>query len=137
MIPICKDPALTMLKSKGYNVVRLPKADLLPPQLLVRKSKSLQRLGDLTSVFLADPQVAPPPISADNPGPSIAGTKSANLDIGVGLNILSGLISSLGGSTLGLSVAYSRARSVQFEFSETRENNAKWPCSTSFLPLPG
>jgi hypothetical protein len=133
MIPICKDPALTMLKSKGYNVVRLPKADLLPTQLLVRKGKSLQRLGDLTSVFIPDPPMPPPSISADNPGPSIAGTKSADLNIGIGLNILGGLIASLGGSTLGLSTTYSRARSVQFEFAETRENNSQIALIDPFL----
>ncbi len=69
MIPICKDPALTMLKSKGYNVVRLPKADLLPTQLLVRNGRTLKRLGDLSSAFVADQHVAPPPISGDNPAP--------------------------------------------------------------------
>lgn len=133
MIPSCKDPALTMLKDKGYNVVRLPKADLLPGQLLVRKGRRLQRLGDLTSVFVPGPDVPPPHVSPDNPGPNISGTKSAELDIGVGLNILSGLISALGGSTLALNVAYARARSVQFEFAETRENNAQMALLDQFL----
>lgn len=133
MIPFCKDPALTMLKSKGYNVVRLPKADVLPTQLLVRKGNRLQRLGDLTSVFIPDPQVPAPQFSADNPGPNISGTKSADLDIGVGLNILSGLIASLGGSTLALNTAYSRARSVQFEFTDTLENNAQMARLDQFL----
>lgn len=133
MIPVCQDPALTMLKAKGYNVVRLPKADLRPTQLLVRNGRSLQRLGDLGSVFVADPHAPVPSISPDNPGPSVAGNKSADLDIGVGLNILGGLIASLGGSTLGLSAAYSSARSVQFEFAETYENNAQMALLDQFL----
>jgi hypothetical protein len=122
-----------MLKSTGYNVVRLPKADLLPTQLLVRNGRTLRRMGDLSSTFVADPAAPAPPISGDNPGPSISGTKSAQLDLGVGLNILSGLISSLGGSTLGLSIAYSRARSVQFEFAETHENNCQMALLDQFL----
>jgi hypothetical protein len=133
MIPICNDPALTYLKSKGYNVVQLPKADLLPTQLLVRTGSKLHRLGGLTTAFVADPAAAPPPINANNPGPSVAGQKSANLDIGIGLNILGGLISSLGGSTLGLSAAYSRARSVQFEFTDTLEDNCEMTLLDEFL----
>ena len=133
MMLVCRDPALTMLKSKGYNLVRLPKADLLPTQLLVRSGRALQRLGDLSSVFVAGHQIAAPAISQDNPGPAIAGEKSADLDIGVGLNLLSGLIASLGGTTLGLSDAYSQARSVQFEFSETRENNTQMALLDQFL----
>ncbi len=124
MIPNCKDPSLTMLRSKGYSVVQLPKSDLLPTQLLARNGKKLQRIGDLTSVFVTG-EAPPPPISAENPSASISGARSADIDIGIGLNILGGLIASLGGSTLALNVGYAKASSVQFEFVDCRENNAQ------------
>lgn len=133
ILPGCSDPALKALKDKGYNVVQLPKADLLPTQLLVRNGKRLQRLGDLTSVFNPDPQAPVPPISADKGGPNISGTSSADLDVGVGLNILGGLISALGGSTLGLTMGYQRARSVQFEYVDTIENHAQVSAIDAFL----
>lgn len=133
MIPNCKDPALTMLRSKGYNVVRLPKADIKPTQLLVRRGSRLQRLGELTSVFSPDPGAPVPAINADNPSTGISGSQSADLDIGVGLNILGGLISALGGSALALNASYSRARSIQFEFAETLESNAEMALLDMFL----
>ena len=133
MIPSCKDPALTMLKAKGYNVVQLPKSDLRPTQLLSRNGKRLQRIGELSSVFSPDPAAPPPTISPENPGTSISGTQSADIDIGLGLKILGGLISSLGGSALGLSFGYSRARTIQFEFSDTLESNCQPAQLDAFL----
>lgn len=134
ILPNCKDPSLSVLKSKGYNVVQLPRVDLLPTQLLVAKGNKLQRLGELLSVFVADPDGPPvPTIKPDRPGPNISGTKSADLDAGFGLNLLGGLISALGGSTLALNTAYSRARTVQFEFAATIENSAELALIDQFL----
>src|SRR5690242_14295189 len=101
----CKDPALTALRDKGYNVVLVPKADLGPTQLLMRGDR-LRRLGDLTSVFNPGAHVGVPAVSRNNPGPAISGSKSADLKLGIGLKILSGLIAGLGGSTLGISASY-------------------------------
>ena len=67
----CKDLSLIALKKVGYNVVQLPRVDLLPTQLLVAGDKKLQRLGDLTSVFVPNVAGAPvPPIMPDQPGPN-------------------------------------------------------------------
>jgi len=129
----CKDPSLTVLKTKGYNVVQLPRVDLLPTQLLVSKGGRLQRLGELTSVFVPDQNAPPPPINPDRPGPNISGTQSADLDAGIGLNILGGVISALGGSTLGINFAYARASTIQFEFSSTLENSTELARIDMFL----
>lgn len=133
MLPDCKDPALTFLKGKGYNVVRLPKSDIRPTQLMVRNGKRLRRIGDLDTVFIAHEQAPIPAVSGDNPNATISGQKSADLDIGVGLNILGGLISALGGSTLALNIGYQSARSVQFEFADVVENNAQTTLLDQFL----
>lgn len=134
ILPGCKDPSLSALKSKGYNVVQLPRADLRPTQLLVEKSKRLQRLGELLSVFDAAADSSPaPPVSADRPGPNIAGTQSADLEVDLGLSLLRGIISALGGSTLGMDAAFARAATVQFEFSSTLENNSELALIDRFL----
>jgi hypothetical protein len=134
ILPNCKDPALSALKSIGYNVVQLPRVDLHPTQLLVSSNKRLKRLGDLTSVFVPTSDgPAIPPISADRPGPNIAITKTASLDIGVGLNILGGLISALGGSTLGLSLSYAKAAKIEMEYGGTLENAAELALIDQFL----
>lgn len=134
ILPSCKDPSLTMLRSKGYNVVQLPRADLHPTQLLVENKKRLQRVGELLSVFVPNAD-APgvPPISDDQQGPDVSGTQSADLDIGVGLNILGGLISALGGSTLGINFAYAKASTIQFGFSSTWTNYTEMALIDTFL----
>lgn len=134
IIPNCKDPTLSAIKSKGYNVVRLPRIDMAPTQLLVANGKTLQRLGDLLSVFVPDSDgPPPPPISADRPGPNIQGTKSADIGLDIGLNILGGLIAALGGSQIGVNFAYKQARSVQFEFGSTLENSTQLAQIDAFL----
>lgn len=134
ILPNCKDPTLTALKSIGYNVVQLPRIDMRPTHLLMANGKKLQRLGELTSVFTHDPSDPPPPkMSSDRQGPSIAITKSAAMEAGVGLNILGGLISALGGSTLGLNLAYAKAKKVEMEYSGTLENNVEVALLDQFL----
>lgn len=116
----CKDPALKALKDTGFNVVQLPRPDLLPTQLLVAKSGRLRRLGELTSVFIQNENSAPiPKIRPEQPGPNISGTRSQDVKIGIGIDILSGLISALGGGTLGINAAYSKASSIQFTYGDT------------------
>jgi hypothetical protein len=134
ILPNCKDPTLKALKSIGYNVVQLPRVDLHPTQLMVSDNKRLKRLGEISSVFTAGQDAPPlPPIGPDQPGPSIAITKSAALDLGVALNILGGLISALGGSTLGLNLAYSKAHKIEMEYSGTLENSAQLALIDAFL----
>ena len=134
ILPNCKDPTLSALKSIGYNVVQLPRVDLHPTQLLVSENKRLKRLGEMSSVFSPGPGAPPlPPIGPDRPGPSIAITKTASMEVGAGLNILGGLISALGGSTLGLSSAFSKARSIEVEYSGTLENGAQIALIDAFL----
>ena len=130
----CADPSLKTLQSFGYNVVQLPRVDLLPTQLLVANGDRLQRLGELLSVFVPAPDGAPaPPIKPDKPGPNISGTKSNEIDAGVGLNILGGLISALGGSTLGINLAFAKASTIHFEFTATLENSTEVALVDQFI----
>lgn len=128
----CKDPFVTALKKHGYNLVRLPKSDLKPSQLLVRSNGSLRRLGELSSVFNLG--AAPfPQVSADNPGPNLTVSKTSDLKLGFGLSILSGLIGALGGGTLGIGANYARARTVSLEASDIKEANISMAVLDQFL----
>lgn len=42
----CNDPFVNALKRSGYNINRLPKADIKPLQLLCKNGDDLERLGD-------------------------------------------------------------------------------------------
>ena len=60
------DTSITYLKSLGYSVLRLPRADVLPLQVLLRKGKDLVRLGHITEL-MQEGSVPPPEVSSDSP----------------------------------------------------------------------
>jgi hypothetical protein len=110
---LCKDPSLTYLNKYGYNVVRLPRQGLDPMDLL-GKNKALQRLGRLKTVWQTsrpEPQPGAPQAVAD-----MEGSRSDDLDLSVGLKVLSGILSALGADA-PVDFAYKRARKIQFGFT--------------------
>jgi uncharacterized protein (UPF0297 family) len=122
---LCTDPFVAYLKSYGYNVVRLPRANLKPLEVLSRQGKNLGRLGDLTDVMNPGGNVTFPAISLDNRSSNISGQRTSDMSIGLGLNILGTIIGAIGGSTLGLDAKYKQAKTVQFEFQDVYEDNIK------------
>ena len=118
----CNDPYLKALRSFGYNVIRLPKADVAPLQLLTRNGSALGRIGDLSTVILPRGAVALPAVKRDTPAASLSGQRSGTLSVGVGLSVLGSIIGAMGGSKLGLDLAYKNARSVIFEFQDVLED---------------
>jgi hypothetical protein len=118
----CSDPYLNLLKEFGYNVVRLPKADIKPLQLFAQRRKDLDRLGDLTTILVARDESSLPPVSMDQRAANVSGQRTSDLRIGLGLSVLGSLIGAMGGSTLGLDVAYQQARSAAFEFHDVLED---------------
>jgi hypothetical protein len=116
------DPFLSYLKSFGYSVVRLPRTDLRPLQVLVKEDTRLTRLGDLTTVLRPGEQVAIPALKQDVPAANVSGERTRDLSIGVGLSILGNIIGAMGGSKMGLEVGYKRARTAIFEFADVLED---------------
>jgi hypothetical protein len=112
---ICNDPAVSYLKDFGYSVVRLPRRDFAPRQILVGSGKALDNLGMLDTVMVAGPTL--PPVKLNETSANISGQRTSDLSLGVGLNILGNVIGAMGGGKLGLDVAYKNARSVAFEFA--------------------
>ena len=71
---VCKDPRLTYLNSIGFNVVKLPRADVQPLEVLGRDDKSLDNLGRLSTHWkssVPEPKAAPP-----SPAANINGQKT-------------------------------------------------------------
>lgn len=130
---ICTDPFVSYLKSYGYNVVRLPKADIQPLQVLSRQGRNLGRLGDLADIMLPGEAIALPEIRQDVRAANISGQKTSNFNIGIGLNILGTIIGAIGGSSLGLDLAYKGGRTIQFEFQDVYEDSIKVTALDKFL----
>lgn len=127
------DPLLTYLKSFGYSVVRLPRTDLRPLQLLVREDTRLTRLGDLTAVLLPGERAPIPTITDNVTAADISGERTRDLSLGVGLSILGGVIGAMGGSTVGLDAGYKQAKTAVFEFHDVLKDSAELAAIDQYL----
>ncbi len=130
---LCTDPFVAHLKSYGYNVVRLPKADIAPLQVLERQGRSLGRLGDLADILVAGEAIPLPEVRRDVRAANISGQRTGSMNIGIGLNILGTIIGAIGGSSLGLEAAYEGARTSVFEFEDVYEDSVKITQLDQFL----
>jgi hypothetical protein len=119
------DPLLTALKSFGYCIIRLPKTDIKPLQILVKQGNNLERLGELTTLLVAGSHIPLPEVSRDVVASNIIGAQTGNLKIGVGLSLLGNIIGAMGGSSLGLDVEYKHAKSAAFEFHGVLEDRVE------------
>ena len=122
---LCNDAFLTYLKSYGYCVVRLPKTDIRPLQILTRQGSNLQRLGDLETVLGAGSQIPLPPIKENVRAANISGQRTSDMSCGVGLSILASVLGAMGGSKLGIDAKYANAKTAAFEFQEVYEDSAE------------
>jgi hypothetical protein len=118
------DQSIEFLKDQGYCVLRLPRADARPLQTLLREDKKdLVRLGELATISIAGSN-ALPPLSVDNEAPvEISGKESSSTKVEVGVNILGNIIKALGGNTLGITAAYSKAKSLTFKYENVLEDH--------------
>lgn len=119
------DPLVETLKAFGYSIVRLPKADIRPLQLLVKQGNNLERLGELTTLMVVGNNIPLPEISRDVVAANIVGERSGNMKIGVGLSLLGNIIAAMGGSKIGLDVKYQQAKSASFEFHDVLEDRVE------------
>ncbi|WEK21665.1 MAG: hypothetical protein P0Y49_11015 [Candidatus Pedobacter colombiensis] len=114
----CNDQSLRYLKSFGYNVVRLPRADIRPLQILMKNGSSLEPLGDLSALLIAGTHKPLPAVSPNVKTASISGKRTSDLALDVGLDILGNIIGAMGGGSIGLKSQYSNARTIAFEFHD-------------------
>ncbi|MEJ7559183.1 MAG: hypothetical protein WKF66_12810 [Pedobacter sp.] len=118
----CNDKSVTYLKSEGYNVVRLPRADIRPLQVLIKKSGSFETLGSIDSVLIAGNNKSLPKIKRDESVAGISGKKTSDMSAGVALSILGNIISAMGGN-LGIDAQYSSAKTINFEFQDVKSDS--------------
>jgi hypothetical protein len=113
---MCKDPVTQELNKRGYNLVKLPRVGIEPLDVLGRDGDSMEKLGSVTEVWTSS--VAAPIAGAPAPAAGIGGQKTSDLDVAIGLKLLSNVLSGLGGgiSLPSLNAAFKRSRKVQFEF---------------------
>lgn len=129
----CNDPYVKALRSYGYNVIRLPKADVRPLQLMCKRGDVLDRIGEVATVLRAGGSVSLPAIQQNTRVANLSGQRSGNLSLGVGLSILGSVIGAMGGSKLGLDLKYENAKSVTFEFQDVLEDRIEIAALDQYL----
>jgi hypothetical protein len=114
---LCQDPRLTYLNDKGFNVVKLPRAGIVPLGVIGRDSKSKEWLGTLDQIWKSDEPVPHP--SEPKAAAGLTGQKTSDIKLSLGLEILANALSGMFGSTAPrLDAAYKNAKSVQFTFRD-------------------
>ena len=111
---ICNDPRITYLNHLGYNVIKLPRTDIHPLDVLVRDNGQIDDIGELDTIWksaVPAPQPAPPADAVN-----INGSHTDNLKLSMGLDILASLLSAMGAKTPKVGASYKRAHSLQFTF---------------------
>jgi hypothetical protein len=128
------DPYTSLLKSFGYNAVRLPRSNIRPLQVLSKNGGDASYFGELTTVFRPRDSNTPIPMSVDNtPAANISGQKSGDLSVGLGLSILGNIITAMGGSTVGLDSKYQQAKAVSFQYQDVLQDVVEPAALDQFL----
>jgi hypothetical protein len=127
----CRDKSVTFLQSIGYNLVRYPRADLAPLELLATSGNELERFGSLGTVF--DSEHPLPVVTSDAQASNVTGIESSSLKAGLGLTVLGSLIEAMGGSRVGLDLKYSRADRIEFKYSDVTENHIELASLDQYL----
>lgn len=115
----CSDPALTLLKDEGYNVIRLPRAGIRPLDVLSGTGGRLEHLGALRKVWNSNAK-EPKPYDPRPTGTIKAGSSQA-IKASLGISILKDLLSGFGVSSPKVKTAFKRARTLTFSYDTPKQ----------------
>jgi hypothetical protein len=118
-MPVCKDPRLTYLNNLGYNVVRLPRAGILPLGILGKDKNTIGYLGTLDEIWTTTDTVPKP--SGPQAVGALNGQATSDMKLSVGMDILANALAGMfGASAPSVKFAYKAAKSVQFKFGDVK-----------------
>jgi hypothetical protein len=111
-MPICKDRAAKELNDKGYSLVKYPRVNIVPLDVIAGDSSPLDWLGPLTQVWSGGSN---PPTSTENNAPNFNYQRSDEFKGSLGVKILQGLIKNIGGVNAGASISANSSLSFTYE----------------------
>lgn len=120
----CNDPYVEMLTDYGYCTVRLPRVGLGPLTLVAQEDGGSLKLFGRLAKQLPATEEALPEIQVGRRVANLSGRHTGKFGASIGLDLLGSVAQVLGGSTLGLGLAYKSAKSLSFEFSDVLEDSA-------------
>ncbi len=128
---MCKDPALSYLNDFGYNVVRLPRADIRPLDLVGRHRGNIERIGRLDQL-IAPSKNPLPTVRIGTAVSGLEGQLSNQLDFSVAAKIVAAFISGLGGNP-SVSSKLSHLSKLQIQLSEVKSDRTEPAAVGKFL----
>jgi hypothetical protein len=112
---LCNDPAVNYLKSLNYNVLRHPRADLAPLDVLGRAGGAAERLGPLDVIWKSSkPKPKPKTVAAAN----VKAQSTGSLKGSLGVKVLDGLLSGFGVGSIGGKFSLSGSKGMRFHFEK-------------------
>ncbi len=118
----CGDRSVQTLNSKGYNVIKLPRAGIEPMDILGKDDQSTELLGPLADVWNTTVAL---PTAVTSPAMDISGQQTNALDLSLGLKMLGNVLSAFGASTPSLESAYKNAKSLQFTYGQVTSTTVR------------
>jgi hypothetical protein len=94
-MPLCKDRAAKALGDNGYSLVKYPRPNIAPCDVLAGSDSPLDWLGALSTIWTTQ-SAAPTP--ADGQVPDFSYKRSDEIKGSIGVKILQGLIKGIGGN---------------------------------------
>jgi hypothetical protein len=114
-MPLCRDRAAKELSDKGYNLVRYPRANIQPLDVIAGESSPLEWLGPLTQIWAG---TLAAPTAAKSKVPNFTYQRSDELKSSIGVKLLQGLISNIGGANAAANVSVSSSLSFTYQGPE-------------------
>lgn len=118
----CGDKSVQTLNSKGYNVVKLPRAGIEPMDILGKDKKATEWLGPLADVWNTRAAL---PAPTTVPSMDISGQQTNSMDAAIGLKLLGNVLAAFGASTPSLDTAYKNAKSLTFTYGQVTSTSVK------------
>ncbi|WP_063677024.1 hypothetical protein [Bradyrhizobium neotropicale] len=118
MLGFCRDPLVRELHKLGYSLIPLPEARTSPGDCFARQGKELFRLGTLANLFAAGKNPEPE-IARDIEAADLTITKSATLDSGLGLAMLTQW---LGQARAEISGKLNKSAKFSFELRDVKKD---------------
>ena len=120
---MCKDPALGYLNDFGYNVVRLPRADIRPLDLIGRHRGSVERIGRLDQLLTPSKNLLPT-IRWNCPVSGLEGQLSNQLDFSFAAKIVASFVQGLGGNP-AVSSKLSQLSKLQIQLTDVKSDRTE------------
>lgn len=127
---LCVDRSFNYLQQLGLNTILQPREGIAPLALLGEADGQRALIGTLDQ--LVEPTTAQMPSVVSGVAANINGQRSSKLPVELGLDLLGGIISAMGGN-LGIGTVYERARRIEFSFAGVTRDRANVIAIGDFL----